>query len=80
MPVKGGALAPTVGALIGTGPGRGIGFMYALFGVAILALTLIAMRVPALARFDQEVPDAIADDLVGVRALRATARTEIAEA
>jgi len=78
--VKGGALAPTVGALIGTGPGRGIGFMYALFGVAILALTLIAMRVPALARFDQEVPDAIADDLVGVRALRATARTEIAEA
>ena len=54
--------------------------MYALFGVAILALTLIAMRVPALARFDQEVPDAIADDLVGVRALRATARTEIAEA
>jgi amino acid adenylation domain-containing protein len=65
-----GALAPTVGAVIGTGPGRGIGFMYVLFGAAILVLTLIAMRVPALARFDEEVPDAIADDLVGVQALR----------
>jgi amino acid adenylation domain-containing protein len=73
--VRGGALAPTVGALIGTGPGRGIGFMYVLFGVAILAITLVAMRVPALARFDQEVPDAIADDLVGVQALRGTAPT-----
>jgi hypothetical protein len=65
-----GALAPTVGALIGTGPGRGIGFMYLLFGAAILVITLVAMRIPALARFDQEVPDAIADDLVGVQALR----------
>jgi hypothetical protein len=71
--VKGGALAPTVGWLIGTGPGRGIGFMYVLFGLAIVAVALIAMRVPALARFDREVPDAIADDLVGVQALRAAA-------
>ncbi|MFC6081926.1 non-ribosomal peptide synthetase/MFS transporter [Sphaerisporangium aureirubrum] len=73
--LDGGALAPTVGALIGTGPGRGIGFMYLLFGAAILLITLIAMRVPALARFDHEVPDAIADDLVGVQALRGTVPT-----
>ncbi|TMR36862.1 amino acid adenylation domain-containing protein [Nonomuraea zeae] len=66
-----GPLAPTVGALIGTGPGRGIGLMYVLFGLAIAAIALIAMRVPALARFDRDVPDAVADDLVGVRALRA---------
>ena len=65
-----GALASTVGAVIGTGPGRGIGFMYLLFGAAILAVGLIAMRVPVLARFDREVPDAVADDLVGLRALR----------
>jgi MFS family permease len=70
-----GALAPTVGSLIGTGPGRGIGFMYLLFGAAILVVVLVAMRVPALARFDQEVPDAIADDLVGVQALRGAAPT-----
>ncbi|TMR91447.1 non-ribosomal peptide synthetase/MFS transporter [Nonomuraea basaltis] len=70
--LDGGALAATVGALIGTGPGRGIGFMYVLFGLVIVAITLVAMRVPALARFDHEVPDAVADDLVGVRALRPT--------
>jgi hypothetical protein len=46
--------------------------MYLLFGAAILVITLVAMRIPALARFDQEVPDAIADDLVGVQALRRT--------
>jgi hypothetical protein len=73
-----GALAPTVGALIGTGPGRGIGFMYLLFGAAILVITLVAMRIPALARFDQEVPDAIADDLVGVQALRRPTATTTA--
>jgi amino acid adenylation domain-containing protein len=71
--VKGGALASTVGGVIGTGPGRGIGFMYVAFGLAIAAVALIAMRVPALARFDREVPDAVADDLVGVQALRAAA-------
>ena len=65
-----GALASTVGAVIGTGPGRGIGFMYLLFGAAILAVGLTAMRVPVLARFDRDVPDAIADDLVGLQALR----------
>jgi small-conductance mechanosensitive channel len=68
---KGGALAPTVGTLIGTGPGRGIGFMYVVFGLAIVAVALIALRVPVLARFDRDVPDAVADDLVGVQALRA---------
>ncbi|MDA0638053.1 amino acid adenylation domain-containing protein [Nonomuraea sp. MCN248] len=68
--LDGGALASTVGAVIGTGPGRGIGFMYVLFGLVIVAIALAAMRVPALARFDREVPDAVADDLVGVRALR----------
>ncbi|MEV5330010.1 amino acid adenylation domain-containing protein [Nonomuraea sp. NPDC052634] len=68
--LDGGPLASTVGAVIGVGPGRGIGLMYVLFGLAILALTLAAMRVPALARFDDEVPDAVADDLVGVQALR----------
>jgi amino acid adenylation domain-containing protein len=71
--VKGGALASTVGRLIGTGPGRGLGLMYVLFGLAIVAVALIAMRVPALARFDREVPDAVADDLVGLQALRAAA-------
>jgi len=65
-----GALAGSVGAVLGTGPGRGIGLMYVLFALAIGVITIIAMRVPALARFDDSVPDAMPDDLMGVEALR----------
>ncbi|NEC24777.1 non-ribosomal peptide synthetase/MFS transporter [Streptomyces parvus] len=63
----GGSLSSTVGALIGTGPGRGIGFMYLLFGAAMLALVVIGLRLPVLARFDLDVPDALPDDLVGIQ-------------
>ncbi|MFG1750255.1 non-ribosomal peptide synthetase/MFS transporter [Streptosporangium sandarakinum] len=70
----GGPLAGTVGALIGTGEGRGIGFMYACFGLAIAAVALTAMRVRVLARFDTDVPDALPDDLVGFEAVRSRAR------
>ncbi|MQA25183.1 MAG: amino acid adenylation domain-containing protein, partial [Micromonosporaceae bacterium] len=71
-----GVLAPTVGAVIGTGPGRGLGLMYLLFGVAITGLALAAMRHRTLARFDEEVPDAVPDDLVGAQALRDRAPAE----
>ena len=64
----GGALASTAGAVIGTGPGRGIGFLYVLFGVAIAVVGLVALRT-RLSRFDEEVGDAVPDDLVGLRSL-----------
>ncbi|WP_377271350.1 amino acid adenylation domain-containing protein [Peterkaempfera sp. SMS 1(5)a] len=67
----GGALASTVGRVIGTGDGRGIGLLYLLFGSAMALLALICLWVPVLARFDREVPDAPSDDLVGLEALRA---------
>ena len=51
-------LAATVGAVLGTGAGRGIGFMYVLFGLGMV-LSAVAMRIRALARFDPEVPDAL---------------------
>ncbi|MFF7454508.1 amino acid adenylation domain-containing protein [Kitasatospora sp. NPDC008115] len=62
-----GALAPVFGPLIGTGPGRGIALMYVLFGLAMLVLVAVGLRLPSLARFDREVPDAEPDDLVGLR-------------
>ncbi|SEK31457.1 non-ribosomal peptide synthetase/MFS transporter [Streptacidiphilus jiangxiensis] len=65
-----GALASTFGVLLGTGPGRGIGLLYLLFGLAIALLAVAGLRVRALARFDDEVPDALADDLVGLEALK----------
>jgi amino acid adenylation domain-containing protein len=71
---RGGALAGTAGAVLGTGPGRGLGLMYVAFALAITVITLIALRVPSLARFDDEVPDAEPDDLVGIQALRRRAQ------
>lgn len=62
-----GALASSVGAVIGTGPGRGIGFMYLLFGAAMLVLVAVGLRMRVLARFDVDVPDALPDDLVGIQ-------------
>ncbi|MFI0723475.1 amino acid adenylation domain-containing protein [Streptomyces sp. NPDC021224] len=66
----GGALAGTAGHLLGAGPGRGIGLLYVLFGLAIALLVTISLRLPVLARFDREVPDAPSDDLVGLQALQ----------
>jgi amino acid adenylation domain-containing protein len=66
----GGALASTVGQVVGVGKGRGIGLMYVLFALAMAVTTLVAMRRQALSRFDDEVPDALPDDLVGLQARR----------
>ncbi|MER8186097.1 amino acid adenylation domain-containing protein [Kitasatospora sp. NPDC094015] len=75
----GGALAGTVGQLIGTGAGRGIGLAYLLFGLAMALLALVCLRVPVLARFDREVPDAASDDLVGLETLHARTKDEVAD-
>ncbi|MFI6813446.1 amino acid adenylation domain-containing protein [Nonomuraea sp. NPDC050328] len=69
----GGALASSVGAVIGVGPGRGIAFMYILLGLGIAVHVLVSMRIPVLARFDDEVPEAEPDDLVGAQALQGRA-------
>ncbi|MEV4298514.1 non-ribosomal peptide synthetase/MFS transporter [Microbispora rosea] len=74
-----GPLAGTAGALLGTGAGRGIGFMYACFAVAIAVIALVALRIRVLRRFDTDVPDALPDDVVGYQALTermAAARTD----
>ncbi|MGW7446278.1 amino acid adenylation domain-containing protein [Kitasatospora sp. NPDC054795] len=67
---RGGALASTVGRLVGTGDGRGIGLLYLLFGLAMAALALVCLAVPVLRHFDRDVPDAEPDDLVGLKAIQ----------
>ncbi|NUR61139.1 MAG: amino acid adenylation domain-containing protein [Catenulispora sp.] len=66
----GGALAGSVGRVIGVGPGRGIGLLYLLLAVAIAVVVAVARRAPRTARFDDEVPDARPDDAFGVEAVR----------
>ncbi|MFJ1868766.1 amino acid adenylation domain-containing protein [Streptomyces sp. NPDC088097] len=74
---EGGALASSVGALIGTGDGRGIGLLYLVFGLAMAVLVLVSFCIPVLARFDREVPDAESDDLIGLETLQARAKGEM---
>jgi hypothetical protein len=64
-----GALASTLGRLIGTGRGRGIGLTYLVFAVILAVMVLLATRYPPLARFDRDVPDAEPDDLIGLAEL-----------
>ncbi|MER7892982.1 amino acid adenylation domain-containing protein [Micromonospora sp. NPDC094482] len=63
----GGALAGSVGAVIGTGPGRGIGFAYVCFGAALVLITLGGFAIRLLRRFDVEVEDSLPDDLIGAQ-------------
>ncbi|MFI5958878.1 amino acid adenylation domain-containing protein [Cryptosporangium sp. NPDC051539] len=59
-----------VGAVIGGGPGREIGLVYVVVALAVTVLAGTALRRGPLSRFDTAVPDAPADDEVGVAALR----------
>lgn len=68
--LPGGALATTVGQVIGTGPGRGIALIYLVFGLFIVLLVAGALRTRVLSAFDTTVPDATPDDLLGVIALK----------
>jgi amino acid adenylation domain-containing protein len=66
---KDGALASTAGHVVGTGPGRGVAFMFLLCAVGMALVVAGSLRVRRLARFDTDMPDAAPDDLLGVEAL-----------
>jgi surfactin synthase thioesterase subunit len=66
-----GALAGTAGALIGTGTGRGTALLFPILAAAMVVQVLICLRLRSLVRFDERVPDALPDDLVGARAREA---------
>jgi amino acid adenylation domain-containing protein len=70
---RGGALAGTVGRVIGTGPGRGLGFAFVLCGLAMTVNALAALGVRRLSRLDEQVPDSLPDDLIGAQVLAARA-------
>jgi hypothetical protein len=72
----GGALADTVGTVIGVGPGRGIALLYIVLALCVALVTAAALRLRTLARFDDEVPDAPPDDLVGLETLSNRSSTD----
>jgi hypothetical protein len=57
-----GALAGTVGRVIGVGEGRGIALMYLVAGAGILLATLLAYRSRAIWRLEDDLADALPDD------------------
>jgi hypothetical protein len=54
-----GRLAPTMGALIGVGPGRGIGLMYVIAGALYMLAAWVILIYPRIRRVEFELPDAL---------------------
>jgi predicted MFS family arabinose efflux permease len=57
----GGSLTGTVGRLIGTGPGRGIAFMFLLVGVGTTLLAATGWLHPRVRNLEEEIPDQLPD-------------------
>lgn len=57
----GGALSGSVGAVIGIGPGRGIGFLFVLLGLLVVCGLAFAATYPRLRQVEDELPDAVPD-------------------
>ncbi len=55
----GGPLAPSLGRVVGAGPGRGIGLLFVLVGVLLLCAVAAAWRSPAVRGIERDLPDAI---------------------
>lgn len=58
-----GALAESVGKVIGVGPGRGIGLLLILLGITTILMTTRAYFHPRLVNVDVEIPDVLTDNV-----------------
>jgi DHA3 family macrolide efflux protein-like MFS transporter len=57
-----GALAGTIGSIIGTGPGRGVGLMFIVSGILVLIIAIVGYALPRIRHLETELPDHIEDD------------------
>jgi hypothetical protein len=55
------ALSLQLGALIGSGAGRGIGLMFILMGLAKIAVSLLGYLNPRVRLIEDELPDAVSE-------------------
>lgn len=56
--MPGGALADTVGSIIGTGPGRGLALLFIVLGVLMMIVAAAAYGIRSIRRIEVEIPDA----------------------
>ncbi len=57
-----GALADSVGSIIGTGEGRGIGFFFVVLALTVVALLAFGFAYRPLRDIEDDLPDVLADD------------------
>ncbi len=62
--LPGGALAGSVGRLIGTGPGRGVALMFMLFGVLTLLSVAVVYAYRPVRKVETELPDVLPEETV----------------
>jgi hypothetical protein len=55
--MAGGALAPTFGWLVGTGPGAGMGLINVFFGIVGMAVAVAGYAFPAVRNAEDLLPD-----------------------
>jgi MFS family permease len=60
---KGGFLAGSIGQLIGVGDGRGVALMFIIFGALCMLVAAGGYMHPRIRRLDEELPDAIPEDV-----------------
>ncbi|MEA2009942.1 MAG: MFS transporter [Actinomycetota bacterium] len=56
-----GALAGSIGEIIGTGFGRGYGLFFIVIGVFVVVASVVAWMYPPLRHLERDVPDAVQD-------------------
>jgi len=59
MLMPGGALAGSVGAVVGTGPGRGAAVVFVVMGLLTSVASLLALLSPTMRHIERELPDAV---------------------
>jgi hypothetical protein len=54
-----GALAGSIGSIIGTGPGRGVALMFILSGMLVALMAVIGYAIPKIRHLETDLPDHI---------------------
>src|SRR5512136_2990779 len=65
-----GSLAGSIGQILGTGAGRGIGLLFVSMGLLLVLITAISCLSPHLRRVETELPDVVADQPVQAEATK----------